>query len=156
MSTPDPEQSSSKLERAKLARAVLVFQGKLLLEALRDLVLSPISLVAAAADLVQGKVRHFPAVLKSWRKTDDFIDLWSAVEPDRPAEGLDRLIAQVENELRQRAARGENLAQLRGWVERQLAAARSGRTAPGQANPAEAPLPEMPPPPTDLPGKPKD
>ena len=63
-----------------LTRAVLLLQLKLLLDTVRDLALSPLSLAAAALDLLlsgRQSPRYFQLILRLGKRSDDWIDLWS-------------------------------------------------------------------------------
>ena len=73
---PDNKQQDSK---KKLARDVLVFQCKLAMDGLRDLILSPISILAALYGVFTNPNNpsiHFQSLLKFGRKSDDFINLF--------------------------------------------------------------------------------
>jgi hypothetical protein len=73
----------STYTRAHLVRDSLVFQGKLLLDGLRDLALFPVSIVATLLDLFsksEPPARHFHAVLKFGRRTEHWIGLFTAAE----------------------------------------------------------------------------
>lgn len=78
---------------------VLRFQVKLLVDGLRDLVMSPISLVAALIGLVAHPDRPgrlFEQVLDFGRRTEDWINLFG-----RPQEepGIDELFGKLERQL---------------------------------------------------------
>lgn len=80
--------------RKTLLRDALVFQGKLVVDGLRDLVLCPIALGAAVLDVVQGdKARrsHFYEVVHYGRRTERWIDLFEAAEraPQQPRPDID-------------------------------------------------------------------
>jgi hypothetical protein len=66
-------------DRKKLLRDVLVFQGKLALDGIRDIILSPVAMIAA----IYGAITHpnnpsvyFQSLMQFGRKTDDFINLF--------------------------------------------------------------------------------
>ena len=83
--TTNPDAASA---RKTLVRNVLLLQLKLLLDALRDLALSPLTLAAAAVDFVLAghqPPRYFRGVLKLGERSEEWIDLWSAArDPDAP------------------------------------------------------------------------
>lgn len=91
--------------RWALMRDVLVFQGKLALDALRDLALSPISITAALVGFFRDKDRpgrYFYPLMKTGRRSDTVINLFGAAEhagldtevPDDPS--VDKLVAGLE------------------------------------------------------------
>jgi hypothetical protein len=75
-----------------LLRDVFIFQMKLWLDGLKDLVVSPISLVAAAMDVVFGPGRHgyrFYRILRLGERFDQQLNLFRAAEmAERSEEGL--------------------------------------------------------------------
>lgn len=140
-----------------LIRDVALLQLKLLLDALRDVVLSPITLGAAAIDLLlsgQREPRLFRAALRMGERSDAWIDLWSAArERDAPhARNVDDLLAIVEQALADPKTSARRARVLRRWAERQ--ARRGGRRI---VDAASARLPGPPKPPgTDDGGRPGD
>lgn len=63
----------------KLMRDVLVFQGKLVMDGVRDLILSPVSIVVAIYGIVTNSDNpsaHFQSLMRFGRQTDDFINLF--------------------------------------------------------------------------------
>jgi len=123
-----------------LARDVLLLQVKLLLDALRDVVLSPLTLAAAAIDLALSRwqsPRYFRAVLRLGQRSDDWIDLWAAIRgaraTDRP--NVDLLLARVEEVVSDPKAGARRARVLKRWAERELARAR--RRVAGDAGPRD-------------------
>ena len=121
-------------KRAKTARTllrdVLVLQVKLLLEALRDVVLSPLTLGAAALDLLLARrqaPRYFHQVMRAGERSDEWIDLWSAGRETNaaPPAPVDRLLEQVEEMVNDPQAGARRARVLRRWAERQVR--RAGR-----------------------------
>jgi hypothetical protein len=141
-SGPEPEAPPDG--RWSLIRDVLVFQLKLGVDALRDLVLSPVSIGAALLDLVAAdRDRHlFYKVLLAGRRTEAWIDLFGAggrVEPERPARGaerpqLDRVIERVEALIVDQYERGGVTAQAKHTIDRSLDALARKRPAPPDAD----------------------
>ncbi|MEZ5461231.1 hypothetical protein [Dokdonella sp.] len=112
-----------------IVRNVIVLQFKLLLDALRDLALSPLSIAAAVLDLLLSKQqspRYFKRVLKIGLHSEEWIDLWSAAREDGPVrqENVDTLLARVEEIVSDPSVGARRARVLRRWAERQLARAR--------------------------------
>jgi hypothetical protein len=119
----------SKRKAVPLIRAVALVQIKLLLGAARDLVLSPLTLVAGLLDLVRLKShepRFFRQVLRTGEKTDEWIDLWSGGREGEspPRENVDALLARVEEVVRDPQTGARRARVLKRWAERQAARAR--------------------------------
>ena len=117
---------SDRGTRWQLAHDVVVFQIKLGLEALLDLTLIPVSLAAAALDLVLGNWRQprlFHAVLRLGERCEDWLDLWGvATRNARPNPGgVDALLAGVEAAVRDPRTGPESLRALRQWAATRLA-----------------------------------
>lgn len=100
-------------KRFPVLRDVIVFQGKLLVDGLRDLVLSPVSLLAALVDLIvpgDDGGKRFYAVVRFGRRTEAWINLFGAADhnnPDVDPQGVDVLVAELENIVRDPQRRGE-------------------------------------------------
>lgn len=91
--------------RWALMRDVTVFQGKLALDALRDLALSPISITAAVVGFLRDKDkpgRYFYPLMRTGRRSDTIINLFGAstnagleeAMPDDPS--IDDLVSRLE------------------------------------------------------------
>lgn len=137
MKTPPPASTPS----ATLLREMALLQGKLLIDAARDLVLSPLLLAACALDLLLLKKqspRYFHAMLRLGKHSDEWIDLWSPVEQrEQTHENLDALVQRLEELIRDPRTGTRRARVLKRWLERQLA--RQRRAEPG------SPLPPPPP-----------
>lgn len=112
-----------------LIRDVAAFQFKLLIDTLRDLILSPLSLAAALLDLLLSKIqspRYFHAVLRFGERSEEWIDLWSAGREAKSREGLsvDALLAHVETVVSDPKAGAHRARVLKRWAEQQMARAR--------------------------------
>jgi len=96
-----------------LLRDVAVLQVKLLMDGLRDLVLVPASIIAAALSLMRSEDDRpgpqFYQLLAMGRQSEHWIDLFGALrhapfevpEPDDPDNaGLDDIVDRVENYVR--------------------------------------------------------
>ncbi len=107
-----------------LARDVLGFQLKLLIDALRDVVTSPLALLAAGLDLLLLKwqaPRYFRAVLQLGRRSEDWIDLWSsAYDQHAQPENVDAVLDSVQALLRDPRAGARKAKVLKRWAEREL------------------------------------
>ena len=122
--TPAPEVP----DRWEFLRDVLVFQLKLLLDAVRDLVLSPVSIVAGVIDLISGDEppgRYFYRLLAFGGRTDTWINLFGMPgRPDEPGgdEGvtIDSLVAQVERLIVDQYERGGVTASAKQAIDRSL------------------------------------
>lgn len=120
-------QSAS--QRKRLARDVLLLQVKLLLDALRDVALSPVTLGAAAIDFAlagRQPPRFLHAVLRLGQRSDDWIDLWAAMRGAGSTDrhNVDSLLASVERVVTDPKAGARRARVLRRWAERELSRAR--------------------------------
>jgi hypothetical protein len=76
---PDAEDVPVHTSRLQLVWDVALFQFKLLFDGLRDLLLSPLSLVAAVAGLIAGgddPQRYFRRLLQIGRRTEIWLNLF--------------------------------------------------------------------------------
>jgi len=107
-----------------LARDVLGFQLKLLIDALRDVITSPIAFAAAALDalmLKQQPPRYFRAVLRAGKRSEDWIDLWaSAYETHTQPENVDAVLDSVHALLRDPRTGARKARVLQRWAAREL------------------------------------
>ena len=120
--------------RIELVRAVARLVVKLLLGAGRDLILTPVTLVAAGIDfalLNRSPPRLFRMVLRFGQRSDEWIDTWSyGREPhEAPRENVDALLARVEDVVRDPKQGTRHARVLKRWAERQMVKARQ-RIAP--------------------------
>jgi hypothetical protein len=109
-----------------LLRDVLVFQFKLMVDALRDLVMSPVAMAAALLDVLlspRQSPRLFLATLRFGRRTEAWIDLWSSrFERDGPdAQRIDALLQTIEQTVRDPHAGARRARVLRRWAEMTMA-----------------------------------
>ncbi|WDE11254.1 hypothetical protein [Thalassomonas haliotis] len=133
-----------KLSRWQLLRDIGIFQVKLALDAIRDLLLSPVSIVSAVIDLIKGhqySQSYFYKVMKLGRKTDHWLNLFGAAElksqatkesADKEAEtsalnnmpeqgrNLDDLFCQVETLLKEQHDKGGLTATAKVSIDRYL------------------------------------
>jgi hypothetical protein len=117
----NPEPATT---RRTLIKDVLLLQVKLLLDALRDLALSPLTLAAAAIDCIlagRQAPRYFYAVLRLGERSEHWIDLWSAARGAKSTdrENVDLLLARVEEVVRDPKVGARQARVLKRWAERQ-------------------------------------
>ena len=83
-----------RLDNRMLVRDVAVFQFKLIVDGLRDLVLVPVSLVAGLLSLVTGENGrpgpHFYQLLNTGKQSEHWIDLFGAMR-NAPPDLVDRV-----------------------------------------------------------------
>ena len=93
--------------RWQIVRSVLVFQYKLLIDAMKDVLLSPLSLAAGLADLLRPAPPArmlFPALMRQGRRAERAINLFGRKR--EPSEWtVDQLMDQMEEILRNRYLR---------------------------------------------------
>jgi hypothetical protein len=117
---------SERGTRWRLLRDVAVFQVKLGLEAIVDITLIPVSLAAAAMDLLLGnwrRPRWFHAVLRFGERCERRIDLWGAGVAganDRDSE-VDAIMRGIETLLRNPSTGPRKVRELRRWAALKLA-----------------------------------
>ncbi len=121
--------------RWQFARDVLVFQGKLLMDGLRDLTLSPISIFAALIDVIKGgdrPGRHFYDVVHFGRQTEIWINLFEAAdrapETERPRPeidlpSIDEFVNRFEGMIKEEYDRGDISASAKRVVDQTMHAA---------------------------------
>ncbi len=112
--------------RFKLVRDVIVFQIKLGLEAALDIMLIPVSLAAAAVDLVFGnwrRPRWFHTVLRFGERCERRIELWrvAPTDGDTSEADVDAVIRSIETLMRQPGTGGQKVRELRRWAAARLA-----------------------------------
>ena len=121
MTSSDSEQNPNPNQ--KLFREVAHFQIKLWLEALRDVVLIPATLIAAALDLAlsrQQKPRYFRDLIEMGRRSDEWIDPWAKVASEVRPTNADAVLDQIETLLRDPKSGSRRARVLMRWAERSL------------------------------------
>jgi hypothetical protein len=132
---------SNRGSRWRLVRDVVVFQVKLGMEALLDITLIPVSLAAAALDLLLGnwrKPRWFHAVLRFGERCERRIDLWG-VKADGNAADLevDAVMRSIETLMRNPGTGPQKVRELRRWAATKLApGGDAARQPPGRSDDA--------------------
>jgi hypothetical protein len=110
--------------RFPVLRDVVVFQGKLLIDGLRDLLLSPVSIFAALIDLLvpgDDGGKRFYGVVRFGRRTERWINLFGAADPrdpDKPPSAVDALLDELEVLMRDPKRRDEARARAAALVAR--------------------------------------
>jgi hypothetical protein len=130
MSSTSTSPPTNSAERWRFLRDVLVFQVKLLLDNLRDFALIPISLVAAAIDLVYKGEREgalFYKVLRWGAHSEEVIDVYSAIEDHQPGSfkmnpeyTVDAVIARLEGVLVREYEKGGTAASIKTAMDRAI------------------------------------
>lgn len=121
--------------RWRLLRDVVVFQIKLGMEAVLDLTLIPVSLAAAAVDLLLGnwrRPRWFHAVLRFGERCEHRINLWGVPTSslDAPQSDADVLMRGIETLLRNPGIAPDKVRELRRWAATKLAPSVDGDPQP--------------------------
>jgi hypothetical protein len=126
-----------KGSRWRLLRDVVVFQIKLGMEAVLDIMLIPVSLAAAALDLVLGnwrRPRWFHGVLRFGERCEHWIDLWGIPTPGAETQSeVDLLMRSIEALMRNPRTGPDKVRELRRWVAKKI--------APGDAGDIQRPGP---------------
>lgn len=121
------------LSNRVLIRDVAVFQFKLIVDGLRDLVLVPISLVTGLLSLVSGKDGvpgdQFYQLLETGKQSEEWIDLFGAMRhaPGKsrshvrfPNANMDDILDTIEGFVVDEEKRGGMTAQARARLEKAL------------------------------------
>ena len=99
----------------------MVFQVKLGMEGVLDIMLIPVSLAAARLNLVLRnwrRPRWFHAVLRFGERCEHWIDLWRIATPgaDAPRSEVDAVMHSVETLIRNPRTVPDKLRELRRWA----------------------------------------
>ena len=114
--------------RWDLIRDAVVFQLKLVVDGMRDLILLPVSVVAALMSLLQSGDRagsEFYRLVALGKRTEKWINLFGAAEhmPEAPEDGalagqsLDKLVDKVESMVREQYDKGGVTAQAKEAID---------------------------------------
>ncbi len=128
-----PDTRTATPSHSDLIRDVAVFQVKLIVDGLRDLVLVPLSLVAAAISLVSSKDgvpgTQFYHLLSVGKQSEHWINLFGAMKtapPGReqpipfPDAAMDEIVGKIEAFVVDEQKRGGMTAQARERFEKAL------------------------------------
>jgi len=117
--------TGKRSSRLRIVRDVIVFQVKCAFEALLDLTLIPVSLVAAGIDLVLGNWRRpriFHAVLRFGERCERRIDLWGVGKNTEVADAeVDAVMRSIETLMRSPGTGPQKVRELRRWAATKLA-----------------------------------
>ncbi len=140
--------------RWELIRDIAVFQLKVGVDALRDLALVPVSLVAGALDLISGGEkpgRLFYDVLDAGRRTEDWINLFGDLHGHRSSQTrghldaaqdtVDSVVARLENLIVEQYERGGMTATAKNAIDRSLDAFSTAKSASREIPNGEEPDP---------------
>ncbi len=127
---PDPELPEEGVETEVLVRDMLIFQLKLFLDGVKDIVLSPLAVLAVLWDLIPSRKgyrgRTFYQVLRMGERFDLWLNLYTPAREARTrGEGLleagahsaDSLVGKIEQLAREEAARQKRKAGAKGSRE---------------------------------------
>jgi hypothetical protein len=127
---PSISPQTNRDDRWKFLRDVLVFQLKLLLDNVRDLVLMPVSLAAALVDLIirgEREGARFYKVLRWGAHSEAVIDVYSAIEHHEPGDfkigrdyTVDGVIARLEGVLVREYEKGGTAASIKAAMDRAI------------------------------------
>lgn len=81
---------ASKAQRKVVLRDLMIFQLKLMLDSAKDIVLSPLAIAAAAADILfptEHTGKRFYMVMRIGERFDQYLSLWGAAENADGGEG---------------------------------------------------------------------
>lgn len=118
-------------KRKQLLRDLVVLQIKLFVDGLRDLLLSPVALLAGLFGLLVGRppaTQLFYDVIRFGRRTERWIDPFSAggTAEGEAERGLDEVLGKIEGQLADQYKRGGISAAARDAVEQLLTSVRRG------------------------------
>jgi len=138
----DPQFRTSSLA---LVRTMVLLQLKLLLSAGRDLMLTPLTLIAALLDLAllkqdKQEPRFLRLILKIGERTDLWIDVWSGsrdAAEGPPRENVDKLLMNIEQVVRDPQSGARRARVLKRWAERQVSRRVRQQTTPASVAPPE-------------------
>ena len=128
--SPSPSPRPNSDERWKFWRDVAVFQLKMFLDNVRDLVLMPVSLVAAVIDLIMKGEREgalFYRVLRWGSHSEEVIDVYSAIKDHDPGNfkvsptyTVDAVIARLEGVVVREVEKGGTAATIKSAMDRAI------------------------------------
>lgn len=102
--TQQEKEDAQEEELWPQIRQLLIFQVKLYVDALRDLLMSPLSIAIFIIDLIQknnGDKALFNSLLEFGRKTEKAINLFNQYDQhDKELTGIDAIVSQVEESVR--------------------------------------------------------
>lgn len=118
-------------QRFGVFRDVVVFQVKLVVDGLRDLLLSPLSIGAALIDLLvpgDDGGKRFYSVVRFGRRTEQWINLFGAADrhgPEDVPKGIDVLLHELETLVRDPQRREDAMTRAEAILQRLRATRRT-------------------------------
>jgi hypothetical protein len=119
--------------RWPIIRDVFIFQVKLAIDAIRDLLLSPVSIICGLADLIKGNSAsqsYFHKLMNFGHQTDSWLNLFgnnshdnssiSAHQKETTDTNVDQLFSQVESLLKDQHDKGGLTASAKSAIDRYL------------------------------------
>lgn len=140
MTTLDDLPHERVPSRWELIRDLLVFQGKLFIDGVRDLVMAPLSLFAATLDLLgvgRNAGLHFYEAVRAGRRTESWINLFEAADhtllsPVRDSRaGLDQIVGRLQDMVVEEYERGGMTSSAKEAVDRALDSVQGRKGRPG-------------------------
>jgi hypothetical protein len=95
--------------RGQLLRHILVFQFKLAMDGIRDVLLSPISVIAALAGILTNHPdpsRYFNQLLQLGHRSDQWINLFNSHSKDSESSTADDFVREAESIVRSELEKG--------------------------------------------------
>jgi hypothetical protein len=123
------------IARWDLIRDMFIFQIKLAMDAIRDLFLSPVSIICGLADILIGKSHsksYFYKLMNFGHQTDSWLNLFGhqsqvtsnvddvSSEKPKTEMNVDQLFSQVESLLKEQHGKGGLTASARSKIDRYL------------------------------------
>ena len=102
-------------------RRLLIFQVKLAADALRDILLSPVSIIASLIDLIsgrKGRKSYFEMLMKFGRNSEKKINLFEQHQDENQT--IDKVLNQVEEVLKREYRKGDITSKTRKSIETKL------------------------------------
>lgn len=131
-----------------MIRDLSIFQLKIFLDGLKDLILAPLSLVAGIAGLFGRSGhpgRYLLNVMRLGKRYEQWINLYGAADresqpqEDKSAEGLDAYLKRFERAIVEQASRGGLTSQARATIEKALDALSDNNPEPTAGHSSEQP-----------------
>ena len=107
--------------RGQLLRQILVFQFKLAMDGLRDLLLSPISIVAALAGILTNHPdpsRYFNRLLELGHRSDQWINLFNTHTQGNESSTADDFVREAESIVRSELEKGRVMPRVKRQAEK--------------------------------------
>ncbi len=123
------------IERWALIRDMLIFQVKLAIDAIRDLLLSPVSIICGLVDILSGHTltkSYFHKLMSFGHQTDSWLNLFGNQKKDTDSRedidnqeaeanvNVDQLFSQVETLLKDQHNKGGLTASAKATIDRYL------------------------------------